>query len=1253
MKRRRGLRCGCAGLSLALMLQLGAVPAYAAADPADEAQSIATVNQSDWDRLAEELSQNGNPVTRYINQDDQKEKTIIWTRGITPPTIGNDDSDFKRGEYSANGTVTDITYVAPYQANRGWYDVNKSGGADANLCFAAAASNSLHWWLDQNEKYIQQYLKKHPDDAEVQKVKNFCNSFQGQQDSELFRYFINTFGDRTKGYWPDLLEDKFINGYPYKKNEGVNDPEFDGPQLIEKGPEKNSGFFFKVFSSQKLSSRRYDGQYDLISKNIKDLLMNGNLVMLSYGMGGRVSHVVTLWGAEYDLNGKISAVYLSDSDDPQEYGMVRYRVVRSGMNTLVTTSVNETHGSQVEALISLSLGEDIWEQYLGITKEPLTLTWGNTNFVYNGLPQKPDVTCSGVLDGDTVEVISVGAQTNAGKHTATASLQGADSDKYEIINRTQSFTIRPADVQIEVTLNLDEYAATNNVVLLAEISGVQGEKPSGKISLFDENNDRIGIAEVINGTAEISWNNPAPGKHAITANFEPAKQGVGKNYAWTTRENIPVEFHKKEQSPLVFEPVGDKRFGESDFRLSATGGSSSGEIVYSSDRPDVITVNGDMATITGVGTAILTATRLWDTEYDSVSATITVNVARGQAPNITYPAASGLTYGQTLADSSLTGGSSHLGSFAWEDSTVVPDAGSTQQRVKFIPNSTTEQNYEPVASPIGEVTVTVSKATPPVSVSASVTNNGTAATAVLTAMVDKVGQGAVPEDGTVKFVDCTSGADVDIPGAGAVAVQNGTATFTWTGMQQGRYKIKAEYSGNANYTEAASSAKTIDVTVYPQGTYSIIVEDDGNGAASASHTAASKGTRVTLTATPNEGYRFKTWKVLEGQVSVSGNAFVMPDMPVSLQAVFEKKEDSSGGSGDSGGSNGGGGGGGSAVRPEKPGIVKNPDGSTTETVIQSDGTVVKTTTKTDGSSVIETQEKNGASSTTQVSPSGAVETQVKIPERVSVEAKETNQPVALPMPPAAVQNAAGKAPVVEVDLGSQKNVPVLLPVRAVTPGMVAVVVREDGTREVVCKSVVTDSQLLLTLDGSATLEVEDRSKDFADAQNHWAKDAIDFVTSREIYHGTSATTFSPDASITRSMLVKILHNLENNPKREGVSQFSDVDSNAWFADAVQWAVDSGIVVGIGNNQFAPDRVLTRENIAVMLHRYAGKPEPSGKELRFQDADQVGSHADEAIRWAVEKGIMNGTAEGSLNPKGTATRAQTAVMLMRLMNTIMG
>ncbi len=224
------------------------------------------------------------------------------------------------------------------------------------------------------------------------------------------------------------------------------------------------------------------------------------------------------------------------------------------------------------------------------------------------------------------------------------------------------------------------------------------------------------------------------------------------------------------------------------------------------------------------------------------------------------------------------------------------------------------------------------------------------------------------------------------------------------------------------------------------------------------------------------------------------------------------------------------------------------------------------------------------------------------------------------------------------------GITLIVPVEYAFPGTVAALVRPDGTREIIRKSIAADGSVIIPLRGSAVVEIMDNSKRFADVPaESWAADAAAFASARELFGGTGPDTFSPGAPMTRGMLAAVLHNLEGNPVQAASIRFSDVEDGAWYAAGIRWAAACGIVDGYSGGLFGPGDTITREQLAVMLWRYAGRPAPTRLRLDFPDADQVSGWALDALCWAEELGILNG--RGSLlAPSGFATRAEAAQML---------
>ena len=160
----------------------------------------------------------------------------------------------------------------------------------------------------------------------------------------------------------------------------------------------------------------------------------------------------------------------------------------------------------------------------------------------------------------------------------------------------------------------------------------------------------------------------------------------------------------------------------------------------------------------------------------------------------------------------------------------------------------------------------------------------------------------------------------------------------------------------------------------------------------------------------------------------------------------------------------------------------------------------------------------------------------------------------------------------------------------------------------------------------------------------WYHEAVDYVLRNDLMGGYGNGLFGPNDNLSRAQFAQILFNKEGRPVVNYLLQYGDVAEGAWYTEAIRWATSRGIVGGYGNGTFGPNDNITREQLAVMLWRYAGSPAATDKELHFTDADKASGYALEALRWAVENGILNGYGDGRLGPQGQATRAQVAQML---------
>ena len=172
-------------------------------------------------------------------------------------------------------------------------------------------------------------------------------------------------------------------------------------------------------------------------------------------------------------------------------------------------------------------------------------------------------------------------------------------------------------------------------------------------------------------------------------------------------------------------------------------------------------------------------------------------------------------------------------------------------------------------------------------------------------------------------------------------------------------------------------------------------------------------------------------------------------------------------------------------------------------------------------------------------------------------------------------------------------------------------------------------------------------------KNEWYADAVAYAVQNGLMNGVGNDRFDPEGSMTRAMLVTVLWRYEGEPEA-GSNSFRDVPHGQWYTDAVSWAAANGVVNGIGNGRFDPEGKITREQMATILFRYAQKKgvdtSKRGNLGAFPDGTKVSAYAEEAVQWTAGEGVINGS-DGKLLPQGSATRAQVATILMRYIENI--
>ena len=306
------------------------------------------------------------------------------------------------------------------------------------------------------------------------------------------------------------------------------------------------------------------------------------------------------------------------------------------------------------------------------------------------------------------------------------------------------------------------------------------------------------------------------------------------------------------------------------------------------------------------------------------------------------------------------------------------------------------------------------------------------------------------------------------------------------------------------------------------------------------------------------------------------------------------------------------------------------DGTKIQTETKKDGSTVKTETKKDGSSVTESKATDGSTGTVKTDKNGQTTAETTFSSKAIETAKRNGEPVTAPVEVKATRDSS-TAPTVKIELPRNSGeTKVEIPVSNVKPGTVAVIVHPDGTEEIVKNSLPTEDGIQLTVNGGATVKIVDNSKDFIDTRNHWAKDAIDFVSARGLVNGMNDSIYAPNNSTTRAQLWTILVR-QNDADLNG--------GNTWYEKAQLWSKNKGISDGT-----EPNAAINRAQMVTMLWRTMGQPTAGGT-ANFTDVP-ADSYYAQAVAWAIENGITAGVGGGRFDPNSTCTRGQIATFLYR-------
>ena len=298
-------------------------------------------------------------IVEYETEEGEK-RTVLFVKGVNPPTLG-ENGDFRKSEEHGY-----IDYKAPFVAKQGYFDVNKAPfgsdkSIDLNLCFAAAASNTLHWYLQENRGVIEKYIRENGDvtrsvGGTAYSLSEMLDQKVEQQGSLIYQYFKEMYGKNETGYYTVPLMDLFLNGYTPKEDRKTNIEDKDLQ------PDARGGFLYGIIGTKPQTGMQSVNSLSDFGNSLQHYLSNNFVVCMSYRALG-YNHVVTLWGAEYDERGILRAVYVTDSDDQDETGeetdvaMKRYAVKGKDDFSYLTNAISETaEGAQINSLQYLRFG---------------------------------------------------------------------------------------------------------------------------------------------------------------------------------------------------------------------------------------------------------------------------------------------------------------------------------------------------------------------------------------------------------------------------------------------------------------------------------------------------------------------------------------------------------------------------------------------------------------------------------------------------------------------------------------------------------------------------------------------------------------------------------------------------------------------------------------------------------------------------------------------------------------------------------
>ena len=927
-------------------------------------------------------------------------------------------------------------------------------------------------------------------------------------------------------------------------------------------------------------------------------------------------------------------------------GLVNGESLSLGTDYTATAAfADKSAGNSKQATVTVTLADTVKNYTLAsddttatgtISPLPVVLEWETTSFTYDGNLKAVTAEVSNAVDGDTFTLTYEG-NTGTAVGNYTAKVTGLGNDNYTLTGATgvtQVWSIGVASIA-DATVELSETEFT--------YTG-QSHTPTVTVKLN---------GNVLN--AETDYNVDFGGDSINAGTYTVTVTGKG-NYSGTATSQPTYTITKADQAALSITSSGPATFGQN-YTLTTSGGSGSGAVTFTvTDGTGAATVNGNALTPTKAGTVTVSAVKAGGNNYNNVtSETVTITINKGTYDGI--KTATGTVLANRPGEVTLPAIPDGA-SYGTPTSSDVTDMSITDGVLSYTGGNgiVKDQTYT--------VTVPVTGATNYVDYNITVTLTGTDKK-VLTIT------GVTAQNGTYN-------GQTQAGYTGTPRAQGYTGDFTVTynttdgkaPTNAGNYAVTIaipdsdpQYVGSIglNFTIAKKpltvSAPSASVYVGDNApelalTYTGLVASESVTPSKAPAFTITKSydTEIALAdAVKTAGTYTITWSNADGTTFTGADNY---DITLKNTGSLTVTVRSSGGTTTPSGPSTGGSDGWTEIEDE---VDETPSGSTV-TVDMNGTTEVP-------AEVFEAVA--GKDVTLELDMGGGVKWEINgqdIPTDLDI--TDLDLGVSLntsDIPMDVINMVTGEKSTVQLSLAHDGEFGFTLtltaPVGTQNKGLWANLYHYDTTR----KQMLFETAAQVDSSGNVALKFTHASEyaivldesshelPFTDtAKGAWYQGAVEYVYRNSIMTGTSATSFEPNAPLSRAMVAQILYNLEGQPTVEGESTFADA-SGHWAVNAIAWAQQTGVVNGYEDNTFRPNRAASREELAQMLYNYAKVKSydltASGDLTAFPDGSKVSSWAEAAMAWANGNELINGHDDGTLQPGGDSTRAQAASILM--------